>query len=466
MPSNKEILEAQKYNRRRLVTAFASGMPEGRELEAKSPFTPFLVGIIIVAVMLGVGAVISRFTPTLPQDWQQSTLIIVKGTGARYYTINGVLRPVSNIASARLLSDSGNYKTSEVAASTIEGIDRGSPVGITNIPDDVPRPDRLHSGLWFSCAIPEKTHTWVAESPMDKTTRGGVIVRSQEDIFLIADGLRHRLPEEHANKVLLALGLESITPIEVNAAWLSLFEIGSDLKPLELENAGSPVSGLPEHLNTAVIGTVIEVKEGNSTRSYVVTDNNTLTPMSDTAEKLYGLGDSKAQGGPSLTTSVSDLTNVIEISPVGLGPSDLPPRIEDMLPKGSLPCAQLEQQPDGSAVPALYSMTREALADALPAGGEADTTVEQKLQGVTSQVSVLGGSGALVQTTSGGSLGSVMLVSDLGTIHGLGHNPNDSLARLGYSENDLLSLPAPWAALIPEGPSLDFESVWATVGEE
>ncbi|MDO5093261.1 MAG: type VII secretion protein EccB [Propionibacteriaceae bacterium] len=466
MPSNKEILEAQKYNRRRLVTAFASGMPDGRELESKSPFTPFLVGFIIVAVMLGVGAVMSRFTPTLPQDWQQSTLIVVKGTGARYYTINGVLRPVSNITSAKLLSDSGNYKTSEVAASTIEGIDRGSPVGITNIPDDVPSPDRLHSDLWFSCVIPEKTHTWVAQSPTDKTTRGGVLVRHQKDIFLVADGLRHRIPEEHANKVLLALGLESITPIQVNATWLALFEIGSDLKPLEIENAGSPVSGLPEHLNTAVIGTVIEVKEGSSTRSYVVTDNNTLTPMSATAEKLYALGDSKAQGGPSLTTSVSDLTNVIEVSPTSLGPSDLPSQIENMVPKGSLPCAQLDRQPDGSVVPKLYSMTHEALADALPAGRGTATTAEQKLQGVTAQVSVLGGSGALIQTTSGGSLGSVMLVSDLGAIHGLGHDPNDSLARLGYSESDLLVVPASWAALVPEGPSLDFESVWATVGEE
>ena len=29
MPSNKEILEAQRYNRRRLITAFTSGIPGG-----------------------------------------------------------------------------------------------------------------------------------------------------------------------------------------------------------------------------------------------------------------------------------------------------------------------------------------------------------------------------------------------------------------------------------------------------
>ena len=112
MPSNKEILEAQRYNRRRLITAFTSGIPGGRELESKSPFIPLIVGSVVVAIMLGVGVVMSRFAPTLPQDWQDSTLIVVKGTGARYYTIRGVLRPVTNITSARLLSEATSFSTS------------------------------------------------------------------------------------------------------------------------------------------------------------------------------------------------------------------------------------------------------------------------------------------------------------------------------------------------------------------
>ena len=119
MPSSKDILEAQRFNRNRLITAFTSGIPGGRELESKSPFIPLIVGSVVVAIMLGVGVVMSRFAPTLPQDWQDSTLIVVKGTGARYYTIQGVLRPVTNITSARLLSEAGSYKTSRVSASTI-----------------------------------------------------------------------------------------------------------------------------------------------------------------------------------------------------------------------------------------------------------------------------------------------------------------------------------------------------------
>lgn len=60
----------------------------------------------------------------------------------------------------------------------------------------------------------------------------------------------------------------------------------------------------------------------------------------------------------------------------------------------------------------------------------------------------------------------VMLVSDLGTLHGLGAQPGESLARLGYTDNDVHVIPAEWTALIPEGTALEPESAWATVGQQ
>ena len=131
MASNKDVLEGQRFNRRRLVTAFASGTPGGRELEYRSSLRPLAVGAVVAVVILVVAAVLGRFSPTLPEKWQNSTLVIVKGTGARYYTINGTLRPVTNITSAKLLSQSGSYQTSSVPDSVISGIPRGSQVGLT-----------------------------------------------------------------------------------------------------------------------------------------------------------------------------------------------------------------------------------------------------------------------------------------------------------------------------------------------
>ena len=40
MPSSKDILEAQRFNRNRLITAFTSGTPDGREVDTPSPVRP------------------------------------------------------------------------------------------------------------------------------------------------------------------------------------------------------------------------------------------------------------------------------------------------------------------------------------------------------------------------------------------------------------------------------------------
>ena len=44
MPSSKDILEAQRFNRNRLITAFTSGTPDGREVDTPSPVRPLIFG--------------------------------------------------------------------------------------------------------------------------------------------------------------------------------------------------------------------------------------------------------------------------------------------------------------------------------------------------------------------------------------------------------------------------------------
>ena len=462
MPSNKEILEAQRYNRRRLIAAFTSGIPGGRELESKSPFVPLIVGSVVVAIMLGVGVVMSRFAPTLPQDWQDSTLIIVKSTGARYYTIHGVLRPVTNVTSARLMSEAGKYRPSEVSDSTIDGISRGSQVGITGVPDDVPEAGKLHSDQWFSCDISGKPHTWVAQVPAARTARGNALVKTQEgDLFLITNGLRHKIPSGQTPNPLYALGLDSVAPVTVSSQWLSLFEPGTDLKFLELEGAGQPVSGMPPSLSAASIGSVIEVKSGDSTRRYVVIGDNKATQLTNLTDKLY-------TSGTILNATLADISkiDIVDIDAAGIAPADWPKSIDNTMPAGSLPCAQLAKGSGDSSTSVLYSMTRQELTEALPKTQDADKNTDAGSQPPT-PTSVRGGSGALIRTTSGGSLGVVALVSDLGTLHGIGSPADDTLKRLGYDENTVVyDVPAAWAALIPEGETLDPGKVWDTVKEQ
>lgn len=452
MPSNKEILEAQKYNRRRLVTAFASGTPEGKEVETRSAFAPLVVGAALVGVMVVIAAILGRLAPRLPANWQDSTLIIVKGTGARYYTVDGVLRPVANITSARLLAPAGQYHTSELSAATIEGIDRGAPIGLTGVPDDVPDARDLRSDLWFSCPLGAATHTWVAELPTGHVRRGVVVVRNQDQLHLIADGVRHAVPADQRTTVLLALGLETSTVHEVPATWLHLFPQGSIVAPLTVEGAGQPAPGMPAALSSAVIGSVVEVSDDGAGRRYVITGAGRAAPLTPVAAKLY-------PSATPLRASVTDMAG-LEVDPAGVAPADWPSQLTEVVPHDSVPCASLGRDASGAPIPVLESMERNALAQALPGSGDP----ESRLAADQDAASVLGGSGALVRATSAGDLGQVMLVSDLGLIHGLGNDPAESLTRLGYDDAPVVDVPAAWTALIPAGTTLDPEAAWASVG--
>lgn len=472
MASNKDILEAQRFNRRRLVTAFTSGTPGGRELEPRSHVRPLLVGAVIALVLLGVAAVMGRFSPTLPKDWQNSTLVVVKGTGARYFTVDGVLRPVTNITSARLLSEPGSYRFSEVGAKAVAGIPRGTTIGVPDAPDNVPAPQDLDSDQWVACAPATGTRTWIGTTPSDLTPQDSAVVTDGEQTYVIADGRRHLVDPEARSGVLLALGLEATPAHRVGGEWLNLFQWGSDLVPLEIPDAGLPASGLPARLSTAVIGSVVEVEEGASQRRYVVTGNATMAPLSDVAHRLFQIGRSGTIAGNPLQATVAEVSGVT-VDPAGPAPSDWPATLEAPVSQSGVPCATLVTG-EGASSTALGSVPADpegALASsttvdegdaASPGPGNAQSGGAAGAAGAT--VTVKGGSGALVRTTSGGTLGAIMLITDAGTSHGLGDEPSDSLARLGYTDADVTPLPAPWAALVPGGVTLSADAAWETVG--
>lgn len=458
MASNRDILEAQRFNRKRLVTAFASGTPGGRELEPRSRMTPLIVGVVISALMLAVAAVMGRFAPTLPSGWENNAVIVVKGTGARYLTVDGVLRPVENMTSARLLSDPGAYAITEVGASTVSGIPRGSRVGIPGAPDDVPAAAALGSDQWTACApaaaeeAAGPTRTWIGAAPPGWTAGTAALVTSEGRLYLLADGLRHPVSEGSRSGVALALGVEGVRAHPVSAAWLSLFEEGSELAPLEIDGAGLPAAGLPPALSTAVVGSVVEVEEGASQRRFVVIGDGAIAPLPDVAWDLYQIGRTATIAGNPLTVTVAEIAD-LDVVPAGPVPADWPPTLGAPLPDDATPCASLVLA-DSAAAVSLGSVGPAAEAvdeDAAPLEDAPEVTVD-------------GGSGALIRASSGGTFGATMLITDDGLSHGLGADPSDTLARLGYADSDVRLVPGAWAALVPSGVDLSAQAAWDTVG--
>ncbi len=447
MPSNKDILEAQRFNRRRLVTAFTSGTPGGKELESKSTTRPLIVGASLAALAVLIAVAVGRFLPTLPSGWQDSHLIITKGEGARYYSIEGTLRPVSNVTSAKLLSESGKLVTSSVSTSSLEGIPRGSAIGLSDVPDDIPTADQLHSYDWTSCAASSGIKTWVAGNPEGLSNATSALVSNEGRLYLVTGGVRYPIEIAHAQAIVNVLDLSGRTITPVSAAWLNLFTEGSTLTPVDIPNLGRPVSGMSPRITAAQVGTIIEVDESGTPRRYVITDDGTITPLTDFSYKLYQASWADRGSPQNLIIDLSELAS-LTVNSQGVIPSDWPSQVGEVLGADAAPCAQLVVN-HSKAETVLKSIPTSELAQLHPR-----------------EVNVRGGSGALVRSSSGGSSGPIVFVSDIGKAHGLGNYPSDSLQRLGLPETAVSPLPAAWLALIPEGQELTSAAAWETVGAQ
>ncbi len=115
MANKKDLAEAQSYSRRRLVTAFSSGIPDGVELTPKKNQTPVIVGVGLTVIAILVSLFYGMVSPSLPDGWENNKLIVAKNSAARYVSSNGTLHPVINAISARLLIPSSDFKVLTVA---------------------------------------------------------------------------------------------------------------------------------------------------------------------------------------------------------------------------------------------------------------------------------------------------------------------------------------------------------------
>ena len=415
MASNKDILDAQRFNRRRLVTAFVAGAPGGRELEPRR-ITPPLIGGIVLTLVIALASWISgMFVGSLPSDWQNNTLIVVKGEGTRYITVDGRLRRQTTLKS-----------------SVLDGIERGSRVGIEDAPEQLPATGSLTAHGWTACSTSAgQTAVGVGASPKGLSTIQHALVSVDGRTNLVADGVSHELPADNLGSVLLALGLDSEPITEADATWLSLFTPGSTLQSLTVPDAGTPVTGLSSTIKNPVAGMLLSVTDSaGGQRHYIVQADSSLGALSDVSLAQYRLGGGAA--APVQDVSVSDLTQVTTTT---AAPEDWPSTLDQGAASGTSVCAVLGES---------------------TSSGTAKTTL----------ASVTGGAGALVRSSAGGSLGPVFLITDAGRAWGLGGELSDTLARLGYEESHVAAVPAAWLALFPTGPELSTQAVWEGVSEQ
>ncbi|MET0789624.1 MAG: type VII secretion protein EccB, partial [Cellulomonas sp.] len=326
MASKRDLVEAQTYSRRRLLTAFVSGAPAGQELEPTKPMRGVVAGVLLTVILVLGSLAYGLLKPTLPDGWDDSSLVVVKDVGTRYVAVKGTLYPVLNTTSARLVVPSSAFHVVQVSQDDVADTPRGATIGIAGAPDAPPPADRLVATGWLSCLVPDGARTTIGvDLPIDTDGDGvddestappalteaeqGVLVSVDDDLYVVAGGLRYLIPLEYQSAVLRALGLDTVTPVPAPAAWLNLFPAGTDLEPVTLPDVGKQVpsiSGLP--LDT-VIGTVVEVSGvGADTKRYVVDQDGNLAPLGDLALPLYELG--SGQDAAVVQKSAADVAGV------------------------------------------------------------------------------------------------------------------------------------------------------------
>ena len=438
MASKRDLVEAQSYSRRRLLTAFTSGAPGGRELEPTKPLRGVVAGVSL-SVLLVLGSLgLGLLSPSLPDGWDDQSLVIVEGDGSRYVGIQGTLHPVLNVTSARLVLDSGAFHVVDVSEDDITDAPRGATLGIPGAPDELPLASRLTATGWLACVTPDGGTSLTidpdAAAPVVDPD-AGALVEVAGTQYLVADGTRHRIPTEDEAAVLRALGLDTTTPVAAGADWLNLVPAGSDLAPLTVAGAGSsalPEGGLP--IDTRV-GTVVEVSGvGDGVRRYVVDAQGELAPLSELAYPLYLLGAGDLAARPLAVTS-AEIADV-RTSGTPVAPADLP-----------------------ETVPALPGAGVSACLTLSTGDSERADLVLREGPAAEPGVRVAPGSGALVRAQSAdGAAATVRLVDGSGRAYPVPDASDEVLARLGYAPDDVTRVPPAWAELLPTGPTLTVEA--------
>ncbi|GIJ49008.1 type VII secretion protein EccB [Virgisporangium aliadipatigenens] len=453
MRSRRDQVQAYRFQTRRIGSALLAGEPETNELPMRRYGIAVLGSILIGAVVFagfGVWGLVSPGGKRPPRD----TIILERETGAKYVYLAGLLHPVLNWTSARLILGQEKPATRTMAQASLRDVPRGRPVGIPGVPDALPVASALLGPPWSVCSAPRSAasvvpaaHVLAGSVPAGGTPLGaeGLLVSVDERRYLLWEDRRLRVRD---NAVLAALGWTAIRPVPVGEAFVNAVPAGPDLTGLAVPDAGSParvqIAG-----RAALVGQFFRA----AGQHYVLLSDG-LAPVGAVSAALAA-----AEG-----RSVVELP-AQEVGRVLLSTTVEPPGFPDRVPsargadgRAAMVCAAYPGTSPVERPVRIQTFGTATLdaGDAPPPGVGAD--------GVRSadRVTLPGGRAALVvaQAAPGATAPStVFLVTDQGIKYPLPQDKADQVrGALGYKGSRPVPVPAAILALVPTGAALDPEA--------
>jgi len=432
--TKRDLVEAHAFSRRRLVTAFVSGAPGGREVEPVRPGRAIVGGIALAVLLLAAAAIAGHFKPTTPDNWLEPGMFVSKENGQGYVIVEEgrPLQPVVNATSAKLIFGE-DLDPQTVVQAAIDKEEIGDRIGIFGAPESLPAESLLVGSGWTACANSDAGVRVRIDGVPGATEvgNGAVVVRADGQTYVVAQGdtgahrlLLPRAPREQAD-VLNALRIGSPETVRTTSEWVNLFPEGPALGAASFGvSGGGTVSYGGQQFR---VGELVSYQGS----TYLVGSRAPMA-LDPFAEAVYR----------ALTRDRREPT---EVSSIGLRTDAAPNGWPSVLPQpiGDEACAVLHAQEDEAAFVGLGTdPAPEASAEGL--SHEIDTSVAPSL-------------GAYVKTAGHGATdgGTPWLVDSQGKRYRLGGPQGATADALGYSGYPVPTIPESWIEPIRRcGPEL------------
>jgi type VII secretion protein EccB len=463
MPSRQDQLHSYQFMVQRVVAALVM-----RETDpAQSPFRrgagATLASVLVAAIALGAVGVYGVVVGGDSQRWRDTSAVIVeKESGARFIYRDDKLHPVLNYASGLLIIGSSRPKTVLVSRKSLEGVPRGTALGIQDAPDSLPAREQLVGAPWTVCsgAVTEngssatRSMLYVGTEPSGGSPLGdkAVLARNADDSYLIYRNRRHLVRD--ASTVLAALGWTSTRPVPVSSSLLNTLDVGRTLGRISIDRRGAP----SRVAVGAKIGQVFVTELQGGGRQYAVAVQDGLAPITQVQADIV-LTDPRTalRVGQTEPTemSQSEFARAHKLPAIGVSGGTAPSTTPDLANTDGAICAVVHGDAGVSVV-----RTGVAVPDLSDAARTASRTSSGAV--LADYVFVEPGRGALVQAANGPSAGgAISIVTDLGQRYAVAGQAVQGM--LGYGEIRPVRLPASVVALLPSGPALDPEQAAAPV---
>ena len=451
MQTRREQVRAYRFVNRRMVSALLSGDPENQDLPMRRLGLAIFGSVMVAAIIFAVVGIYGIYNPgggKLDDD----TLVIEKETGATFVYRSGILFPVANFTSGRLVIGVPDPKKQTVSANTLRGRQRGPMVGIANAPDTLPPAKAMVDNLWSVCAAPTINGGVVTQVMVGSTLPGGtrpgdrsLYVRAGSGSYLVAGDHRYRVKDDQA--VRTALQLNGVTPVPIADPVLNAIPSGPVLESPTItskDDAAPSAEGKALKYGEVVVAGdqfYVVLTDGYA-KINLVTKNLLTTKVSNTLTTLS-------------VDTVSKRPSTQKVEPEGWLP-DMPNLVDTAGAKTVL-CATYDGRGKTAALTVTYFPQ-------VPPG-MTTTPASQSVQDnhrLADRMVIEGGRGALVQrlpVLGSSSTGTtIYLITDGGYKYALATSGLNAQSVLGYGDVTPVLVPADLLDLVRDGPVLDADA--------